>query len=211
MSFRAAGENSDRPGRGRIGVLLRQSAQSASCLQHPCYSRAAGTRRWLRPCTDATFAVMNPDAEPAVAKELSYRGAAARVIAGLWIAAIVYTVAVMPLAARTSGRAIAPGPIVEQIILLLLWGAATPAILLSAERLPLDRPRWLRNGIAHGLIATVFIVAINVVAPALTWIVLRRPFDIAAILRHGTTALVSAFPLELIVSAFHRSPLHSLH
>src|SRR5688572_22083450 len=28
----AAGESIDRPGRGRIGVLLRKSAQSASCL-----------------------------------------------------------------------------------------------------------------------------------------------------------------------------------
>ena len=154
---------------------------------------------------------MNPDAEPAVAKELSYRGAAARVIAGLWIAAIVYTVAVMPFAARTSGRTLAAGPIVEQIILLLLWGAATPAILLSAERLPLDRRHWLRNGIAHGVLATVFIVTINVIAPALTWIVLRRPFDIAVILRHGMTALLGAFHLALIVYAFILGAGHYLH
>ena len=137
------------------------------------------------------------------ARGSSYRGAAARVIAGLWMAAIVYTIAVAPLAARngTTGRPLG-GPVIEQIILLLLWGAATPAILWSAERLPLDRRRWLRHGLAHIAIATAFIFALNLVAPAITWLVLGLPFDVEAIWRHGMGQFVSVYHLALIVYAF---------
>ena len=54
------------------------------------------------------------------ANESSYRGAAVRVIAGLWVAAIVYTIAVSPLAARSAIRGSVLGaPVVEQIILLV--------------------------------------------------------------------------------------------
>ena len=140
---------------------------------------------------------------PSSANEASYRSAAVRVIAGLWVAAIVYTIAVSPLVARSSGqRASIGAPVVEQIILLLFWGAATPAVLWSAERLPLDRRHWLRHGVIHGAIATAFIFALNVVAPALTWIILGRPFDVSAIWRHGMRELVGAYHLALIVYAF---------
>jgi two-component sensor histidine kinase len=146
----------------------------------------------------AMTAITAPARPPASA---SYRGATVRVIAGLWAAAIVYTVAISALAARIPGIGLG-APIVEQIILLLLWGAATPAILWSAERLPLDRRRWLANGVAHGVIATAFIVALNLVAPAVTRLVLGEPFDAAAVWRYGIAQLVRVFHLALIVYAF---------
>ena len=137
------------------------------------------------------------------APEASYRSAAVRVIAGLWVAAIVYTIVISPLVAGASGQSISiAGPVVEQIVLLLLWGAATPAILWSAERLPLDRRRWLRHGLIHGAIATAFIFSLNVIAPAIAWIVLGRPFDVALIWRHGMRQLVGAYHLALIVYGF---------
>jgi hypothetical protein len=80
------------------------------------------------------------------------------VIAVLWIAAIVYVVVLS--AATGQGRS---AVVVEQVVLLVLWGEATPAILWSAERLPVERARWLTRVLVHGAIESAFIIALNVV------------------------------------------------
>ena len=134
----------------------------------------------------------------------SYRAAAGRVIAALWIAAIVYVVALSALVASGTGSArSAFGPaVIQQIVLLLIWGIATPAIIWSAERIPIERPRWVRPLVIHGAIATAFIVTLNLVGPTVTWVVLGRPSTFGAVWRHGLTELVRAFHLALIVYAF---------
>ncbi|MGH7528137.1 MAG: hypothetical protein ACREMX_15690 [Gemmatimonadales bacterium] len=62
-----------------------------------------------------------------------------------WGAAILYTVALSALSSRLSAATLLTQPaMVKNVVLLLLWGAATPAILWSAGRLPLERTRWAR-------------------------------------------------------------------
>src|SRR5690349_7633756 len=96
----------------------------------------------------------------------SYRATAGRVIVALWFAAILYVVVLSLVVVRAPGdRAALRAPVVEQIVFLLLWGAATPAIIWSAERLPIDRKRWRTRVPVHLAIAIAFIVAVNVVAP----------------------------------------------
>ena len=57
----------------------------------------------------------------------SYRAAAGRVIAGLWIAAIIYVVALSKLVAGNGGtQATIGAPLVQQVSLLLIWAIATP-------------------------------------------------------------------------------------
>jgi two-component system, LytTR family, sensor kinase len=129
----------------------------------------------------------------------SYRAAAGRVIAALWMAAIVYVVVLQTIV----GPRLRPsGVILEQIIFLLLWGAATPAIIWSAERFQIDRTTWLRRVPAHGLVAAVFIVALNVVAPTVAWLISGQTLAYSAVLRRGLAQLVAAFHLALIVYAF---------
>jgi len=131
------------------------------------------------------------------AEPLSYRKAAGWVIAALWIAAIAYVV-VLSAATGQARSAV----VVEQVVLLVLWGAATPAILWSAERLPVERARWLPRVLAHGAIASAFIIALNVVGLTLTWLLLGRPTPFVSLVRHGVEELVRAFHLALIVYAF---------
>ena len=123
---------------------------------------------WLRSAPSATFASQCPPPTPAISARLgalrwrdrqartaSYRVVAGRVIAALWVAAIVYVVALSSLVARVvrgRGQGFAPRSF-EQIVFLLIWGVATPAIIWSAERLPIERNRWLRRVLAHAAIA----------------------------------------------------------
>src|SRR5688500_11629197 len=93
---------------------------------------------------------------PKATEPSSYRVAAGWVIAALWIAAIVYVVALSAITRVGLGALV-----VQQVALLLLWGIATPAIIWSAERLPIERARWLPRVLVHGAIATAFIVALN--------------------------------------------------
>jgi signal transduction histidine kinase len=136
---------------------------------------------------------------PAALQEpTSYRKAAGWVIAGLWVAAIAY-VLVLSLAAGQPGVG---GVVVEQIVLLVLWGAATPAILWSAERLPIERVWWIRGVAMHGAIATAFIIALNVIGLTLAWLITGRPTPYADVVRHAIVELIRAFHLALIVYAF---------
>ena len=132
------------------------------------------------------------------AEPTSYRKAAGWVIAGLWVAAIVY-VLVLYLAAGQAGLG---GVVIEQVVLLVLWGAATPAILWSAERLPIERAHWVRGVVIHGALASAFIIALNVVGLTLAWMIIGRPTPYSAVVRHGVTELIRAYHLALIVYAF---------
>ena len=132
------------------------------------------------------------------AEATSYRKAAGWVIAVFWIAAIAY-VLMLYLASGQRGF----GPVViHQIVLLVLWGAATPAILWSAERWPIERAQWARRVLVHGAVASVFIVVLNVVGLTIAWLVLGRSTPYDTTVRYIAVELVSAFHLALIVYAF---------
>src|SRR5262249_30829298 len=92
--------------------------------------------------------------------------------------------------------------VLEQVILLLLWGMATPAIIWSADTLPIDRTRWRTRALTHMAIAIAFIFAINIVAPGIAWIVLGRPSPFSVVWRHGLEQFVAAAHLAIIVYAF---------
>ncbi len=80
----------------------------------------------------------------------SYRATAGRVIVALWLSAILYVVVLSLILVRASGDRVAVrAPVLEQIVFLLLWGVATPAIIWSAERLPIERTRWRTRVPAH--------------------------------------------------------------
>jgi two-component system sensor histidine kinase AlgZ len=131
------------------------------------------------------------------------RATAGRVIVALWLAAILYVIALSTVITRGfGGKAVFAEPVVEQVIFLLLWGIATPAIIWSADRWPIDRQRWRHRVLRHVVIATAFIILLNLVGPALAWLVLGRPSAFAVVLRHGVLGLISAFHLALIVYAF---------
>jgi sensor histidine kinase YesM len=148
--------------------------------------------------TSASLASLPSAPSAALGEPTSYRKAAGWVIASLWVAAIVY---VLVLYVAT-GQTAMGGIVVEQIVLLVLWGAATPAILRSAEWLPIDRARWVRPVLVHGALASVFIIVLNVVGLTLAWTVMGRPTPFAAVMRHAATEIVRAFHLALIVYAF---------
>jgi two-component system LytT family sensor kinase len=133
----------------------------------------------------------------------SYRAAAGRVIASLWIAAIIYVVALSALVVRNGGTQVAIGaPLVQQISLLLIWAVATPGIIWLADRIPFERRRWLAPLLAHGAIATAFIVALNIAGPTLAWLATGRSAAYASVLRYGFVEFIRAFHLALIVYAF---------
>lgn len=108
-------------------------------------------------------------------------------------------------------RVLVSDPIVEQVALLLLWAAATPGIIWSAERFPITRDRWRSRVAVHAAIAIVFIFAINVVAPTLAWIALGRQAPYHAVWRHGLAGFVALGHLALIVYAFILGAGHYLH
>jgi two-component system, LytTR family, sensor kinase len=142
----------------------------------------------------------------------SYRATAGRVIVALWVAAITYVVVLSLIVVRAPGDRMAlRAPMLEQIIFLLLWGAATPAIIWSAERLPIERKSWRRRIPVHLAIAIAFIIALNLAAPTIAWIVLGRAAPSWAVLRHGLTELAAVGHLALIVYAFILGAGHYLH
>ena len=113
--------------------------------------------------------------EPSRSPPATYRAAAGRVSVALWLAAIVYAIALSFLLFRCSGgRFEFRTAVVEQVVFLLLWGIATPAIIWSADRLPIDRARWRTRLPVHAVIAVGFVVALNVVAPTIVWLVTGR-------------------------------------
>jgi two-component system, LytTR family, sensor kinase len=136
----------------------------------------------------------------------------------LWGAAVCYTLVVTAISARLVGAAL-PGPpwIVEQIVLLLFWAAATPAILWSARRFPLDRRgRRLAYLGVHLLFAFAFILATNLLAPVLTRLILGQSFDVLAVMRLGLLNFLQVYHLALIVYAFivgvgHYLPAREAH
>ena len=133
----------------------------------------------------------------------SYRNAAGRVIAGLWIAAIIYVVALSKLVAGNGGtQATIGAPLVQQVSLLLIWAVATPGIIWLADRIPFERHRWLTPLLAHGAIATAFIFALNIAGPTIVWLATGRSAAYAAVVRYGITEFVRAYHLALIVYAF---------
>ena len=133
----------------------------------------------------------------------SYRTGAGWIIAGLWLAAIVYVVALSAIVVRTGvSRASLGAPVMQQVSLLLVWGAATPGIIWLAGRLPFERRGWIRRALVHGVIAMLFILALNIVGPTLPWLALGRPSAYSQVLRYGLTEFVRAFHLALIVYAF---------
>jgi sensor histidine kinase YesM len=131
------------------------------------------------------------------------RATAGRVIVALWLAAILYVIALSTVITRGfGGKAVFAEPVVEQVIFLLLWGIATPAIIWSADRWPINRQRWRHRVLLHLSIATAFIVSLNIVGPMLAWLILGRPSTFGVVLRQGVLGLISAFHLALIVYAF---------
>src|SRR5262245_9468500 len=88
----------------------------------------------------------------------SHRAAAGRVIIALWLAAIVYAIVLSLVLVRGSSSHVElRTAVIEQVVFLLLWGIATPAILWSADRLPIDRARWRTRMPAHAAIAVAFV------------------------------------------------------
>jgi len=142
----------------------------------------------------------------------SYRATAGRVIVALWLAAIVYVVVLSLIVVRAPGEHVAlRAAVLEQIAFLLLWGVATPAIIWSAERLPIERKLWRRRVATHLVLAIAFIVALNLTAPTIAWIMLGRVSPYGAVLRHGVTGLAAVGHLALIVYAFILGAGHYLH
>ena len=137
---------------------------------------------------------------------------AGRVIALLWFAAIVYVVTLSLIVSHgPSDRTAFRAPMLEQIVLLLVWGFATPAIIWSAERLPIERTVWHRRVATHLALGIAFIVALNLAAPTITWVMLGRASPYAAVLRRGLADLVAVGHLALIVYAFILGAGHYLH
>lgn len=142
----------------------------------------------------------------------SYRATAGRVIVALWLAAILYVVVLSLVVVRAPADRVAlRAPVLEQIVLLLLWGAATPAIIWSAERLPIERKRWRTRLPIHLALAIAFIAALNLAAPTIAWVMLGRVLPYGAVVRHGVTGLALVGHLALIVYAFILGAGHYLH
>jgi len=142
----------------------------------------------------------------------SYRATAGRVIVALWLAAILYVVVLSLVVVRAPADRVALGaPVLEQIVLLLLWGAATPAIIWSAERLPIERKRWRTRLPIHLALAIAFIAALNLAAPTIAWVMLGRVSPYGAVVRHGVAELAVVGHLALIVYAFILGAGHYLH
>ena len=142
----------------------------------------------------------------------SYRATAGRVIVALWLAAILYVVVLSLLVVRAPGDGVAlRAPVLEQIVFLLLWGVATPAIIWSAERLPIERTRWRWRIPTHLAIAITFTVALNLAAPTIAWVMLGRPLPYAEVVRHALGELAAVAHLALIVYAFILGAGHYLH
>ena len=99
----------------------------------------------------------------------------------------------------------------EQIVFLLLWGFATPAIIWSAERLPIERTLWRKRVLTHLALAIPFIVVLNLAAPTVAWVMLGRLSPYGAVLRHGLAELAAVGHLALIVYAFILGAGHYLH
>ena len=150
--------------------------------------------------------------EASSAAPASYRAAAGRVIVALWLAAIVYAVALSFLLFRSSGgRFELRATVVEQVVFLLVWGIATPAIIWSADRLPIDRTRWRTRLPVHAVIAVAFVVALNVVAPTIVWLIPGHVSPLPMVWRHGLASLANVGHLALIVYAFILGAGHYLH
>lgn len=146
--------------------------------------------------------------EPVIATSLSLRATTGRVVVALWTAAIGYVVTLSSLAA---GRGVGlRRVVVEPVIFLLLWGAATPGIIWSAEHVPIIRERWRSRAFVHLAVAVAFIVALNIVAPTLAWVVLGRASAFAIVWRHALAGLVASGHLALIVYAFILGAAHYL-
>jgi len=142
----------------------------------------------------------------------AYRAMARRVIVALWLAAILYVIALSLIVVRAPGDRVAlRAPVFEQIVFLLLWGVATPAIIWSAERLPIERKLWRTRVPIHLLLAIAFIVALNLAAPSIAWVMLGRGSPYGAVLRHGLGGLAAVGHLALIVYAFILGAGHYLH
>jgi len=142
----------------------------------------------------------------------SYRATAGRAIVALWLAAIGYVVVLSLILVRAPGDHAALGPrVLEQIVFLLIWGIATPAIIWSAERLPIERTRWRTRLPTHLALAIAFVVALNLVAPTIAWVVLGRVSPYETTVRRGLTGLAAVGHLALIVYAFILGAGHYLH
>jgi sensor histidine kinase YesM len=136
----------------------------------------------------------------------------------VWGAAVCYTLVVTALNARLLGVAAPEAPwMVEQIVLLLFWATATPAIIWSARRFPLDRRgRRLVHLAIHLTLAFGFILATNLVAPVLTRLILGQTFDVRAAIWQGLLDFLRVYHLALIVYAFivgvgHYLPAREAH
>jgi hypothetical protein len=121
------------------------------------------------------------------------------VIAALWVAAIIYVLVLQAIGGPRFARSSA---VLEQVVFLLLWGAATPAIIWSAERFPIDSRTWVRRVPAHGIVAAAFIIALNFVAPTIAWVVSGRATPFGPVVERSVSQLIAAFHLALIVYAF---------
>jgi len=142
----------------------------------------------------------------------SYRATAGRVIAALWLAAIAYVGVLSLILVRAPGdHAVLGRRVLEQIVFLLIWGIATPAIIWSAERLPIERTRWRTRLPTHLALAIAFVVALNLVAPTIAWVVLGRVSPYETTVRRGLTGLAAVGHLALIVYAFILGAGHYLH
>ncbi len=182
--------------------LVLVASRAARYLRHCMSTATAATRESL-----GVSGIDAPLAAPA-----SYRAVAGRVIVALWLAAIVYVVVLSLLAVRAPGDQFAlRAPVLEQVVFLLLWGVATPAIIWSAERLPIERRTWRGRVPTHLALAIAFIVVLNLAAPTIAWVILGQVSPYGAVLHHAVTELVGVGHLALIVYAFILGAGHYLH
>ena len=69
---------------------------------------------------------------------------------GAWTAVAVLVYARVPLQALASGSALPPwSSALDPLVSCWIWALFTPPVLWLAARFPLDRRRWLRNGLVH--------------------------------------------------------------
>jgi hypothetical protein len=120
----------------------------------------------------------------------------------IWGAAVAYVLVLAALGPVVGNVRPARADVIDPLIFLLMWGAATPAILRSAWWLPIARPHVVRRMLLHLVLASAFVLAINLAGPFLLRLSLGIPIDPGETLLAGVRTFARLFHLALIVYAF---------
>ena len=123
-----------------------------------------------------------------------------------WSALTVGAVLLRWVDAMTTGRALSSAGVAMDVALLTMWALATPFILDSARRFPLNDGNARTNFAVHGVLATTFFASTN--------IVIRIPVlgpDVHAVMSSMLRAIPVFYPGALaaygvIVALGHRAP-----